>query len=82
MTNREYLKNKKEMFYKKVSDFIEKHFKLLCGMLYILDAVLFICVIKIAIKFLALFIPLTIFNIGMTFALIEIWLNKERKESE
>ncbi|MBO7714420.1 MAG: hypothetical protein J6S85_12665 [Methanobrevibacter sp.] len=82
MTNREYLENKKEMFYQKVSDFIDKHFKLLCGILYILDAVLFICVIKISVAFLALFIPLTIFNTAMTFVLIEIWLDKERKESE
>lgn len=82
MTNREYLENKKEAFYKKVSDFIDKHFKLLCKMLYILDAVSFICVIKISVAFLALFTPLTIFNIGMTIALIEIWLDKERKESE
>ena len=82
MTNREYLENKKEMFYQKVSDFIEKHYKLLCGILYILNVVLFICVIKISAVFLALFIPLTTFNIGMTIALIDIWLNKEHKERE
>lgn len=82
MTNREYLENKKEAFYQKIADFLEKHFALLCGVSYILDAVLFICVIKISVAFLALFIPLTIFNIGMTIALIEIWLDKERKESE
>ena len=82
MTNREYLENKKEAFYQKVSDFIEKHYKLLCGILYILDAVLFICVIKISAVFLALFIPFTIFNTGITIGLIEMWLDKERKESE
>ena len=66
MTNREYLENKKEAFYQKIADFLEKHYKLLYGVFYILDAVLFICVIKISDVFLALFIPLTIFNTGMT----------------
>ena len=82
MTNREYLENKKEAFYKKISDFLEKHLNLLYICCLIIDVVLFVAVFKVSVAFLVLLIPVTIFNIGFTIGMFEIWLDKEHKEGK
>ena len=82
MTNREYFEQKKEAFYKKIADVVEKYFSIFCGIMYILDLIAIICVAKIDVVFMALVIPFTFLDIGLTICLIEEWLDKERKENE
>lgn len=82
MTNREYLHNKKEAFDKKIADILEKYFSIFCGIMYILDLVAIICVAKIDVVFMALVIPFTFLDIGLTICLIEEWLDKEHKEGK
>lgn len=82
MTNREYLEQKKETIYKKINDFFEKHLNLFYICCLIIDVVLFIAVCKISVAFLALLIPVTIFNIGFTIGMFEIWLDKEHRKVE
>ena len=82
MTNREYLEQKKEAFYQKLSNILERYINFIYVGCLVIDAVLFFMVCKISVAFLALFIPCTIFNCGFTFVMVEIWLDKERKEKE
>ena len=82
MTNREYLEQKKEAFYKKIGDWFEKHLNLFYICCLIIDVVLFIAVCKVSVAFLALLIPVTIFNIGFTIGMFEIWLDKEHRKVE
>ncbi len=82
MTNREYFEQKKEAFYKKIADVLEKHFSIFCGIMYILDLIAIICVVKINVGFIALVIPFTFLDIGLTICLIEMWLDKEHKDVE
>ncbi len=82
MTNREYFEQKKEVFYKKINDFWEKHLNLFYICCLIIDVVLFVAVCKVSVVFLALLIPVTIFNIGFTVEMFEEWLDKEHKEGK
>ena len=82
MTNREYLEQKKEAVYKKLDDWFTKHLKAIYLFVLVLDVIIFITVLKVHIMFLVLFIPWTIFCIGFTWAMVELWLDKEHKESE
>ena len=82
MTNREYLEQKKEAFYQKLSDIFEKYITFIYAGCLVIDIVLLFAVCKVSAAFLALFIPCTIFNIGFTLAMFEIWLDKEHKESK
>ena len=82
MTNREYLEHKKEAFYQKLSNIFERYITFIYVGCLVIDIVLFFAVCKLSVGFLALFIPVTIFNVGFTFAMFEIWLDKEHKESK
>ena len=82
MTNREYFEQKKEAFCNKLGNWFEKHINFVYLSCLALDIILFITVLKVHIMFLALFIPCTIFCIGFTWAMVELWLDKEHKESE
>ena len=82
MTNREYLEQKKEAFYQKLSNIFERYITFIYVGCLVIDIVLFFVVCKLSVGFLALFIPCTIFNVGFTLAMFEIWLDKEHKESK
>ena len=82
MTNREYLEQKKEAFYQKLSNIFERYITFIYVGCLVIDIVLFFAVCKVSVGFLALFIPCTIFNVGFTLAMFEIWLDKEHKESK
>ena len=82
MTNREYFEQKKKAFFNKVGDWFDKHLKAIYLFVLALDVIIFITVLKVHIMFLALFIPWTIFCIGFTWAMVELWLDKEHKEIE
>ena len=90
MTNREYFKQKKKAFYNKLGDWFNKHlgdwFDKHLNFIYlfclVLDVLLFITVLKIDCLFLPLFIPWTLFCFGFSWAMVELWLDKEHKESE
>ena len=80
MTNREYFEQKKEAFFNKVGDWFEKHLNFIYLSCLALDALLFVIVCKVSALFLVLFIPWTIFCLGFTWAMVELWLDKEHKE--
>ena len=80
MTNREYFEQKKEAFFDKVGDWFEKHLNFIYLSCLVLDILLFVCVWKLGSIFLVLLIPWTIFCLGFTWALVELWLDKEHKE--
>lgn len=82
MTNREYFEQKKEAFYNKLGDWFEKHLNLIYLSCLVLDIIMFITVWKLDIVFLFLFIPWSIFCFGFTWDMVELWLDKEHKESE
>lgn len=82
MTNREYFNQKKEAFYNKIDVWFTKHINSIYLSCLVIDVLLFVCVWKLNNIFLALFIPCTIFNVGFTLAMFEIWLDKEHKESK
>ena len=82
MTNREYFEQKKEAFYNKLGDWFEKHLNLIYLSCLVLDVIMFITVLKEGSVFLSLFIPWTIFCFGFTWAMVELWLDKEHKEKE
>ncbi len=82
MTNREYFEQKKEAFYSKLDVWFDKHFNFIYLFSLVIDVLLFVCVWKVNSLFLTIFIPWTIFCIGFTLAMIELWLDKEHKESE
>ena len=80
MTNREYFEQKREAFYKKLSDWFDKHLNFIYLSSLVIDILLFVCVWKLNNIFLAPFIPWTIFCLGFTWAMVELWLDKEHKE--
>lgn len=82
MTNREYFEQKKEAFFDKLGGWFQKHLKFIYLFCLILDVLLFVSVLTIGCLFLVLFIPWTLFCFGFTWAMIELWLDKEHKESE
>ena len=82
MTNREYLEQKKEALLDRLNDTFVRNIRLIYIICLLVDVVLFIAVCKVSIGFLALFIPWTIFNFGFSFAMIQLWLDKEHKEKE
>ena len=82
MTNREYLEHKKEAFYQKLSNIFERYITFIYVGCLVIDIVLFFAVCKLSVGFFFFFIPCTIFNVGFTFAMFEIWLDKEHKESK
>ena len=72
MTNREYFEQKKEVFFYKLGGWFEKH----------LNFIYLFCLVLDVLLFLFLFIPWTIFCFGFSWAMVELWLDKEHKESE
>ena len=80
MTNREYFEQKKEAFYNKLGDWFEKHLNLIYLSCLVLDVIMFITVLKVGSVFLLLFIPWTTFCFGFTWAMVELWLDKDHKE--
>ena len=77
MTNREYFKHKKEAFYNKLDAWFTKHRNFVYLSCLVLDILLFITVWKIDSWFLVLFIPWSIFCFAFSWAMIELWLDKE-----
>ena len=82
MTNREYFEQKKEAFYNQLGGWFEKHLIFIYLFCLALDVILFITVLKVGCLFLVLFIPWTVFCFGFTWAMFELWLDKEHKESK
>ena len=80
MTNREYFEQKKEAFFDKLDVWFVKHLNFIYLSCLVLDVLLFVCVCKVNFLFLFLFIPFTLFCFGFTWAMVEIWLDKEHKE--
>lgn len=80
MTNREYLEQKKEDFFDKLSDWFDKYFKFIYIVCLVLEVLSFVFVLKVSVAFLGIFIPWTILCLGFTFALVELWLDEEHKE--
>lgn len=80
MTNREYLNNKKEAFYKKINDVFTNNHIIIYVILILTTILLFVFAIKMTPAFLVLGIPALIVSMGATIAEIELWLEKEHKE--
>ena len=82
MTNREYFEQKKEVFFDKLGGWFEKHLNFIYLFCLVLDVLLFITVLKVDCLFLFLFIPWTLFCFGFSWAMVELWLDKEHKEGK
>lgn len=82
MTNREYFEQKKEAFFDKLDIIFEKNIKIIYLICLVIEVITFIAVCKVSIGFLALFIPWTLFTVGFTIAMFELWLDKEHKEGK
>ena len=82
MTNREYLNQKKEAFYNKLNVWYEKRIGFIYISCLLLDILLFVIVYKVSDAYLALLIPWTLFCLGFTYAMVELWLDKEHKEEK
>ena len=80
MTNREYFEQKKEAFFDKLDVWFIKHLNFIYLSCLVLDVLLFVFVLKVNLLFLGLFIPWTAFSFGFSWAMVELWLDKEHKE--
>ena len=82
MTNREWLDNKKEKFFKKASELFIKYHLVIFIMLIVADVAVWICTFVLSTVFLALVFPLSVITVIYCWCEYDEWLDKEHKSKE